>query len=63
MTADGILRYLDDLSLSPDSKLVLIIAWKFKAAAQCEFTREEFINGMVEIGYGIFLSSSFTNLP
>ncbi|BES95245.1 unnamed protein product [Nesidiocoris tenuis] len=50
MTADGILRYLDDLSLSPDSKLVLIIAWKFKAAAQCEFTREEFINGMVEIG-------------
>ncbi|XP_014262048.1 DCN1-like protein 1 [Cimex lectularius] len=50
MTADGIMRFLDDLSLSPDSKLVLIIAWKFKAAAQCEFTRDEFISGMVELG-------------
>lgn len=50
MTADGIMRFLDDLMLSPDSKLVLIIAWKFKAATQCEFTREEFISGMIELG-------------
>lgn len=49
MTADGIMRFLDDLSLSPDSKLVLIIAWKFKAAAQCEFTKEEFVSGMTEL--------------
>ncbi|KAK7601720.1 hypothetical protein V9T40_009161 [Parthenolecanium corni] len=50
ITADGILKLLDDLSLTPDSKLVLIIAWKFKAAAQCEFSKEEFVGGMVEIG-------------
>lgn len=50
ITADGILKFLDELELSPDSKLVLIIAWKFKAATQCEFTREEFINGMTELG-------------
>ncbi|KAK9513055.1 hypothetical protein O3M35_001335 [Rhynocoris fuscipes] len=50
MTADGIMRFLDDLMLSPDSKLVLIIAWKFKAATQCEFTKDEFVSGMIELG-------------
>lgn len=50
MTAEGIMKFLDDLSLSPESKLVLIIAWKFKAAAQCEFSREEFMRGMSELG-------------
>lgn len=50
MTADGIVMFLDDLNLKPDSKLVLIIAWKFRAAAQCEFTKEEFMTGMTEIG-------------
>lgn len=38
------------MGLTPESKLVLIIAWKFKAATQCEFTKEEFINGMTELG-------------
>lgn len=51
MTAEGIMKFLDDLNLSPESKLVLIIAWKFRAAAQCEFTREEFMTGMTELGY------------
>lgn len=55
MTADGIVRFLDDLNLSPDSKLVLIIAWKFRAAAQCEFSREEFMTGMTELGYVTFI--------
>lgn len=50
ITVDGIMKFLDDLCLSPESKLVLIIAWKFKAATQCEFTRDEFINGMTELG-------------
>lgn len=44
------MKFLDDLNLSPDSKLVLIIAWKFKAAAQCEFTKDEFVRGMMDIG-------------
>ncbi|XP_075235563.1 defective in cullin neddylation 1 domain containing SCCRO [Lycorma delicatula] len=48
--AEGILKFLDDLNLSPESKLVLIIAWKFKAAAQCEFSKEEFMSGMTELG-------------
>ncbi|XP_061397554.1 DCN1-like protein [Musca vetustissima] len=50
ITSEGVIRFLDDLELSPDSKLVLIIAWKFHAEVQCEFTREEFVNGMSELG-------------
>lgn len=47
---DGVMRLLDDLDLSPDSRLVLILAWKLRAATQCEFTRDEFINGFTELG-------------
>lgn len=50
ISSDGIVRFLDDLRLSPESKLVLIIAWKFKAETQCEFTKEEFVNGFIDLG-------------
>lgn len=50
ITSDGVVRFLDDLRLSPESKLVLIIAWKFRAETQCEFTKDEFINGFVGLG-------------
>lgn len=51
MTVDGVMKFLEDLSLSPESRTVLLIAWKFKAATQCEFTKEEFVNGMTELKY------------
>ena len=38
------------ISLFPLSRTVLIIAWKFKAQTQCEFSKEEFLTGMVELG-------------
>lgn len=50
ITTDGIIQFLNDLNLSPDSKLVLIIAWRFKAETQCEFTRDEFMNGVHQMG-------------
>lgn len=50
ISSDGVIRFLDDLNLSPDSKLVLIIAWKFRAETQCEFTKEEFVNGFIDLG-------------
>ena len=50
ISMEGVVRLLEDLQLSPDSKLVLLMAWKFQAAAQCEFSREEFLNGMSELG-------------
>lgn len=42
----GVFNFLEDLGLSPDSILVLIIAWKFQAEVQCEFSEDEFRNGM-----------------
>ncbi|KAF6028821.1 hypothetical protein EB796_012859 [Bugula neritina] len=50
MTANGVMKFLEDMELSPDNLLVLVIAWKFQASKQCEFTKEEFMRGMVEIG-------------
>jgi len=47
---EGVIRFLEDLNLDPSSRTVLIIAWKFKAVQQCEFTREEFVGGMTELG-------------
>lgn len=29
---------------------VLIVAWKFRAATQCEFSRQEFLDGMTDLG-------------
>lgn len=52
MTVDGVMKFLEDLQLNPESLTVLILAWRFKAATQCEFTKDEFVNGMIEMGYG-----------
>lgn len=46
---EGISKFLEELRLDPTDRLVLIIAWKFKAAVQCEFSKAEFINGMTEL--------------
>lgn len=50
ITSDGVVKFLEELQLSPESRLVLIIAWKFRAQAQCEFTRDEFVNGFCDLG-------------
>ena len=50
MLAEGISRFCDDVHLDPTSLTVLILAWKFKATTQCEFTRKEFVEGMAELG-------------
>lgn len=50
ISSDGVVKFLDDLQLSPESRLVLIIAWKFRAQTQCEFSRDEFVNGFCDLG-------------
>ncbi|XP_037548908.1 DCN1-like protein 2b [Nematolebias whitei] len=47
---DGIQQFCDDLALNPASISVLVVAWKFRAATQCEFSRKEFLEGMTELG-------------
>ncbi|XP_043989060.1 DCN1-like protein 1 [Gambusia affinis] len=46
---DGIQLFCDDLGLNPASISVLLIAWKFRAATQCEFSKQEFMDGMTEL--------------
>ena len=50
MTSEGVCRFLQDLHFKLDDKIVLILAWKFKAQVQGEFSREEFYNAMTELG-------------
>lgn len=50
ITLDGVVRLLEDLQLDPSSRLVLLMAWKFQAAAQCRFSHDEFVNGMIDLG-------------
>lgn len=47
---DGIQQFCDDLMLEPTSMSILVVAWKFRAATQCEFSRKEFLDGMAELG-------------
>ncbi|XP_075876174.1 DCN1-like protein 2b isoform X4 [Nelusetta ayraudi] len=47
---DGIQQFCDDLMLDPTSVSILVVAWKFRAATQCEFSRKEFLDGMTELG-------------
>ena len=47
----GLVNYSNVIIINNlDSRTVLIIAWKFKAQTQCEFSKEEFLTGMVELG-------------
>ena len=50
MLAEGVAQFLADLQLDPRSITVLILAWKFNAETQCEFTLEEFLSGMLGLG-------------
>lgn len=50
---DGIQQFCDDLNLDPASISVLVVAWKFRAATQCEFSKKEFIDGMTELGWAM----------
>lgn len=50
IAVDGVMKLLEDLNLGPENILVLIFAWKCKAAVQCEFSKDEFIIGLIELG-------------
>jgi hypothetical protein len=58
MLSDGVCRFLQDLHFNLDDKIVLVLAWKFKAQIQGEFSKEEFYNAMIELGL-IFSSILF----
>ncbi|CAI2349236.1 unnamed protein product [Caenorhabditis sp. 36 PRJEB53466] len=45
----GISRLLTDLGYAPTDRRVLVLAWKFKAGTQCEFSLDEWVNGMTSL--------------
>ncbi|ULU00607.1 hypothetical protein L5515_004076 [Caenorhabditis briggsae] len=45
----GMQRLLIDLGYEPIDRRVLILAWVFKAETQCEFSLQEFTNGMASL--------------
>lgn len=50
MTQDGVCKFLQDLNFKLDDKVVLVLAWKFKAKVQGEFLKEDFYSSMIELG-------------
>lgn len=50
MGPHGISRLLQDLGYPATDRRVLILAWKFKAQTQCEFSLEEWIQGLTSLG-------------
>lgn len=57
---DGIQQFCDDLTLDPASMSILVVAWKFRAATQCEFSRKEFLDGMSELGWATLMLTPAT---
>uniref|UniRef100_A0A7E4V8K9 Defective in cullin neddylation protein n=1 Tax=Panagrellus redivivus TaxID=6233 RepID=A0A7E4V8K9_PANRE len=47
---NGVQRLLNDLKVQPTDCSVLIFAWKLNAQIQCEFSQEEWLEGMQKIG-------------
>ncbi|KAG9160947.1 hypothetical protein Leryth_023541 [Lithospermum erythrorhizon] len=50
ITADGITLFCNDLQVDPQDILQLVISWHMKAATMCEFSKQEFIDGLQSIG-------------
>jgi len=43
---EGVEKLCQDLELDPTSITVLVLAWKLRAAVQCEFSQKEFCEGL-----------------
>jgi DCN1-like protein 1/2 len=46
---NGMLRFLNDLNIGPESRTALVLAWKLDAQTQCEFSQKEFREGMAAL--------------
>ena len=46
----GVGRFCQDLKVDPSDIVMLVISWHFSAATMCEFSKEEFVDGMEDLG-------------
>ncbi|CAI5991344.1 unnamed protein product [Closterium sp. NIES-65] len=47
---DGVSKLCEDLEVDPQDIVMLILSWHFKAATMCEYSKEEFMQGMQRLG-------------
>lgn len=45
------LALLNDIGVPPTDRMALVLAWKLCAETQCEFSWEEFREGMTKLKY------------
>ena len=50
MGPDEIIKFCSDLCIDPGDKLILVLAWHFKAELMCYFKKDEFVEGMLNLG-------------
>lgn len=48
--ADGVARFCEDLQVDPQDVVTLVLSWHMRAATMCEFTRDEFVGGLLSLG-------------
>jgi len=49
IATDGVIKLFQDLEVDPTTEKVLILAWKWDAKTQGEFTKDEFMEGMKDM--------------
>ncbi|KAL4332809.1 hypothetical protein GQ457_07G015650 [Hibiscus cannabinus] len=47
--ADGITQLCSDLQVDPQDIIMLVISWHMQASTMCEYTKEEFCNGLRDL--------------
>ncbi|KIY93801.1 DCN1-like protein 2 [Monoraphidium neglectum] len=48
--AEGVGRFCDDLEVDPSDIVMLVLSWRLNAATMCEYSREEFVGGLQQLG-------------
>lgn len=48
--AEGVGRFCDDLGVDPSDIVMLVLSWRLNAATMCEYSRDEFVGGLQQLG-------------
>ncbi|ORZ17303.1 Cullin binding-domain-containing protein [Absidia repens] len=63
ISPEGMQRFLEDLGISVEDKMAIVIAWKLNASTMGYITQDEWMNGMRQLSFtnGLFLFKSVDN--
>lgn len=63
MLAEGIARLCDDIGVDPSDPVMLALSWRIGAATMCEWSRDEFVRGVKELGCAAGAASLKAQIP